>query len=197
MRKLFNEIQNAETATGTDFSIKEVIYNLLGEVVRFEGVLFIDSSLVSAFWYPSGEIAKLNHMQPTPAESEKYSLFVRRRLGSDNKPLDVFWKAVSYYILSGGIENNKEYKLINGKYLALKLNRFQSWELKAYCRKARFTVSAFTGIGLELEKQPYHIHKNSLIYKSIESELTGYNLVCDIKLLNLDIDFESLKEIQK
>jgi hypothetical protein len=193
MRKLFNEIQNAETASKADFNIKQVFYNLLGEVIRFDGEVIIDSQPVPALWNPTGDLISFNDQNPDGDVCEKYQLLIRRRLTGDTKQLEVYWMAATYYMLSGRLRHGSDYKVINGKYLAFKFQEFFGNGFKAYCRKAYIPIGAMYGIHGDIEKQPYTILKNSFIYKSIEAELTGFDLVVDIRLLNLDVDFEALK----
>lgn len=197
MRKLFNEIQNAETANNAKFSIKQVSYNLLGEVMSFEGELIVNEQPVIACWAPTGKLTELNLVNPTIDDTEKYSLYIRRRLTGDTKQLEIYWIAATYYMLSGRMQHGTDFKIINGKYLAWKFQSFFANGFKAYCRKAYIPIGSMYGIHEDAEKQPYTILKHSLIYKSIEAELTGYDMVCDIKLLNLDVDFEALKGGQK
>jgi hypothetical protein len=193
MRKLFNEIQNAETAGKADFTISQVFYNLLGEVIRFEGDVSVNSQPVPAQWSPAGDLISFNGQPAIDSERQIYQLIIRKRFTSDTRHLQFFWIAVTYYLLSGRLIKDYEYKILDGKFLAFAFEKFFTSGFKSYCRQAQVSVGSMYNIRNDIEKQPYTILKNSLIFKSLESELKGFDMVFDIKLLNLDIDFEALK----
>lgn len=198
MRQLFNEIQNAETANGDDFCIHQVFYNLLGEVIHLDGLITIEKDQVKARWNSSGTLMKIDLPKSSVnlVESEhidKYSLFIRKLLTSDTKQLHTFWSAITYYLLSRGLKNEIFFKLIDDNYIAFKLRECYKELYKPYCRSSHQVAVPLNYIEIDLPKQPYYIHVNSVLGQKLLIKTNGFDLVCNRQLLNLDVDFEALK----
>ncbi len=193
MRRIFNEIQRAETISGDDFTVLEVISDLKGEILKLTGSVKINGKITPAEWNVKGIIESLDGLPCADQQQrDAYSLIIKRTLTSNNSQLQVFWMAATHYLLTKSVKHGVDFILLPDGYVGFIFDRLHA-AYKQYSRKSdHLHTLSKDSILFELQYQPYYLHMQSK--RALKMSIPkGIDLVCSMEDLNLDVDFETLK----